>query len=116
LKLVIGNYINDGTSKNYWNASERHTTVLGESTILCGEPPTVNAAYLEDDCASNNEPCLFNISNDPCEYADLSGEYPEIVTELLEELKVWYDAQSTQLQRLCGTNKTASDPALFGGV
>ena len=51
--------------------------------IECGPPP---AEYDRELC--RRDFCLFNITEDPCEYNDLSAQYPEVVEQLRVRLDV----------------------------
>ncbi|KAK0055869.1 arylsulfatase I [Biomphalaria pfeifferi] len=56
-------------------------------TLNCGPKPS-NAS---DNCKPNVTPCLYHIPSDPCEYNNLAFSKPDIVTELLNELKAYSD-------------------------
>ncbi len=77
-------------------------------TVDCGGPlPSANAT---DYCSSL--PCLFDLSQDPCEYHDLSTALPGKVEELMSRLA---DFQATAVpmgfHKLNGTGCVDPDPA-----
>ncbi|RXG57584.1 Arylsulfatase J [Armadillidium vulgare] len=67
------------------NIFENIETRLKNAEVLCGEVPENATAS----CSDINNPCLFNISSDPCEYYDVSKLYPSIVEELLKKLQFY---------------------------
>lgn len=40
-------------------------------------------------CNALNEPCLFDIENDPCEITNLATKFPDIMMELENKLKYY---------------------------
>ena len=44
------------------------------------------AAEVISRCDPNQEPCLFNIRLDPCEYFDVADAFPEIAKDLKERI------------------------------
>ncbi|GIY55891.1 uncharacterized protein CDAR_96051 [Caerostris darwini] len=41
--------------------------------VICERPPPKTAFT----CQPTKKPCLFNITDDPCEYMDLADQYPD---------------------------------------
>ncbi|KAH9492409.1 hypothetical protein Btru_051041 [Bulinus truncatus] len=56
-------------------------------TLNCGPKPS-NASV---NCRPSVAPCLYHIPSDPCEYNNLAFSKPEMVTELLNQLKAYAD-------------------------
>ncbi|CAL1279737.1 unnamed protein product [Larinioides sclopetarius] len=56
--------------------------VYGNLRLTCERPPE-NEVF---PCISIQKPCLFNITNDPCEYYNIADLYPEVVKEMTEEI------------------------------
>jgi len=114
-KLVVGNQINGGTDDYFWDINYINNSNIDytKATVQCnGEEPMTD---LSADCASLNAVCLFDISNDPCEYYDLSSQYPSIVADMLAQLNSYYEIQQTPVQFLYDYDYFISDPDLYGG-
>lgn len=56
----------------------------GQPYIVKCEKPPINAST---NCQVSEQPCLFNITQDPCEYHNLAANMPNMVKELLNILK-----------------------------
>ena len=123
LKLVIGTeLIGGGTEDYYWDVSDLDNKWVKNIgiTVDCstgGNKPSVNLTDLTWDCGYNNEPCLFNITQDPCEYNDLHNDaaYSSILDDMITELTNYYDIQETPLQFVCNSNESGADPENHGG-
>jgi len=88
-KLAVGRWTNN-FDRASWSIADtnRGTGYTGPSLgieVTCGPPPT-----LEDNNVCRRNFCLFNISADPCEYTDLSAQYPAVVEELRDRLQQHY--------------------------
>eukprot|EP01084_Bolivina_argentea_P040821 75349_1 len=76
-KAVIGNYVIGFGSRFQWNQlASQH--LQSAPTVNCGSSrPDLSFGsfrqFAVQDCANNNEVCLYNLSDDPCEHNDLSG-------------------------------------------
>ncbi|RXG55841.1 Arylsulfatase B [Armadillidium vulgare] len=57
------------------NVFEKIAELKYEAEVSCGEIPENATAT----CNDISNPCLFNISSDPCEFYDVSGLYPSVV-------------------------------------
>ncbi|KAL9983621.1 hypothetical protein ACROYT_G005820 [Oculina patagonica] len=110
-KLVIGM---DDTYQLGWHA--RYPT---NSPPPWSENPTLPGAEIkcgpwtkgEGMCDSkNHQACLFDLANDPCEYKDVSAQYPHVVQELRQRL-VYY--HSTALPVVYPMIDPKADPKRF---
>ncbi|XP_071043518.1 arylsulfatase B-like [Parasteatoda tepidariorum] len=54
-----------------------------DSSIVCGE----NFLPVSGKCDFTSGPCLYNITDDPCEYRNIAHLYPEIVEELIVRIE-----------------------------
>ncbi|GBO35541.1 hypothetical protein AVEN_58421-1, partial [Araneus ventricosus] len=50
--------------------------------VTCEQPPPKEAF----NCDPSKKPCLFNVTDDPCEYYDISDQYPDMVNEMSERI------------------------------
>ncbi|MCP4296261.1 MAG: hypothetical protein GY786_11690, partial [Proteobacteria bacterium] len=80
-----------------------------EAAIKCGKRPE----NVTRDCSHEHGPCLFDIENDPCEYTDISKEYPDILQALLVKLQKYREGMVKPRNNF--TNDPLSDPKLHGG-
>ena len=112
-KAVIGNDIAGTDAKYAWN--QLHTqSRQGLPTVQCnGNQPNFNARFRRNNCATLRRVCLFNLSNDPCEYSDLSGNgaYQDILIELMEELLIEYVFQTQTFISYCPISRIGSNLA-----
>ncbi|XP_066922227.1 arylsulfatase B-like isoform X2 [Clytia hemisphaerica] len=84
-----------------YNASGKATTVVD-----CGPKP--------DKMTHCNEThCLFNLQSDPCEYNDVSSQYPEIYQQMKNKLEDYKKGMVPPVNQPGDKN---CDPDLFGGV
>ncbi len=65
-----------------WPAPPGEDTTTTNYSVKCGGTQPVAS---KNDCVNNY--CLFDLLNDPCEYRDQSSVYPDVFTELLEDLE-----------------------------
>ena len=77
-------------------------------TVKCAECDTTLPR-----CNNVTSPCLYNISEDPCEYNNIASQYPPVVDELMAELM--HFASQAQPPRNCPNYKWA-DPVYHGGA
>lgn len=80
-----------------------------QSVIDCGEKPA-NVSK----CFKAPNFCLFNITQDPCEYHDLSQKYPEIFNLMVARLQIYEDGMVPAKR-----NETVDpqvNPKLYNGV
>ena len=80
-----------------------------DAVIKCGPKP----AGFTKDCSKKHGPCLFDIEKDPCEYTDVSKDYPEILAALLDRLAAYQESMVTPRNNF--TDDPLSNPKLHGG-
>ena len=79
--------------------------------IKCGRPRPAHVRH----CGGKHYlPCLFNITNDPCEYEDLSKEYPSVYKMMLSRLGDYYRGM-VKPRRTTYTDPKAN-PKIHNGV
>uniref|UniRef100_A0A7M5VG10 Sulfatase N-terminal domain-containing protein n=1 Tax=Clytia hemisphaerica TaxID=252671 RepID=A0A7M5VG10_9CNID len=83
-----------------------NVTGKATSVVDCGLKP-------DKTTHCNETHCLFNLQSDPCEYNDVSSQYPEIYQQMKNKLEN-YKKGMVQSRKKPG-DKTA-DPRLHGGV
>ena len=79
-------------------------------TVRCGRPPAMPPAP----CTAES-PCLFNISADPCEHANLAAEQPALVEQLSKRLAEYRSTAVLSWENFVH-NDPRSDPARHGPV
>ena len=57
-----------------------------QAEVVCGDKPSTAIP-----CLPLKAPCLFDISQDPCEYNNLASQKPDMLNELLDLLD-WYNS------------------------
>ncbi|GBM48405.1 Arylsulfatase J [Araneus ventricosus] len=62
--------------------------------IKCQQPPPEN---FYDGCKPSKNPCLFNITDDPCEYKNIADQNPEVVAKMMDIINM-YKAESMEPQ------------------
>ncbi|CAL1302038.1 unnamed protein product [Larinioides sclopetarius] len=62
--------------------------------IKCQKPPPKDA-YIA--CQADKNPCLFNITADPCEYKNIADQHPEVVRRMMDIINM-YKAESMEPQ------------------
>ena len=114
--------VGGGTNDYYWDVNELDNPSIdyNDITVDCsggGTEPTVDLNDLSWDCGYDNRVCLFNISQDPCEYNDLSQDsaYSTVLDEMMQVLIEYYEIQTSPLQAVCADNETGSNPDKHGG-
>jgi len=85
-------------------------SLFKDAQIKCGPIPQ-NVRH----CGGKGfEPCLFNITADPCEFYDLSQKFPDVYQMMLDKLEVYHKEMVTP-RRISWTDPY-SNPKLHGGV
>eukprot|EP01060_Flectonema_neradi_P022840 TRINITY_DN3105_c1_g1_i1.p1 TRINITY_DN3105_c1_g1~~TRINITY_DN3105_c1_g1_i1.p1 ORF type:complete len:494 (+),score=74.41 TRINITY_DN3105_c1_g1_i1:97-1578(+) len=82
--LIIGE--TNPTTERGWYPPPQQNVEKTPYTVKCSRPPKNMTDYYNQ-CTSSY--CLFNVTADPCEYHDLSEEYPEILKSMIEKLHVY---------------------------
>lgn len=59
---------------NWWIVKDPDAELYDRAQITCVKPPPISSSS----CKPDVNPCLFNITEDPCEYTDLADKYPEV--------------------------------------
>ena len=113
-KLVVGNEVTKKTQCfSDWSCPNVDVNTVGTSTINCGgDPPILN---MTTDCPYNGDACLYDLSNDPCEYYDVKHKYPDAYNQLLNRLMYWNKTQAYPLNLLYPTQPNASNPEWHNG-
>lgn len=98
-------------TENVKSSSQTQNSQKGDITVTvdCGPKPQ-NAST---NCNLGKEACLYNLSDDPCEYFNLASAFPKIVDFLKARLQVYHDSM------LPPANKPIDpkgNPQLNGGV
>ncbi|KAG8194368.1 hypothetical protein JTE90_010984 [Oedothorax gibbosus] len=65
-----------------WLMKENDTWRQG-AAIVCGE----NFLPVSGKCDFSEGPCLYNVTEDPCEYKNIAKLFPEVVEEMLNRLR-----------------------------
>ena len=84
-----------------YNASGKATSVVN-----CGQKPDKTTHCLRAHC-------LFNLHSDPCEYNDVSSQYPEIYQQMKNKLE---DYKKGMVPSRKQPGDKMADPKLHGGV
>lgn len=92
------------------NKSESRKLLTSSAEIVCSKKPLkVNHCG-----GKNNKPCLFNLDNDPCEFHDVSKQYPIIYNIMLRKLDD-YRKRMVKSRRTT-IRDPGSNPKLHGGA
>ena len=93
-KLAVGNQLYDLNKEiSGWHPDFEDYGTDGElmkqfsfNYINCNRSnePQWNETYFANQCPFNNEACLFDLDNDPCEYFDVKNDYPEIYDKMVQ--------------------------------
>lgn len=124
-KLILGTdsamkYSDDTLCANSWcEIAEPEVASESQHSVMCSignedsnyQYPDIAA----DSCLFNNNPCLFNVMSDPCEWIDLRKENREVVDMLTRKLKQYNDTQTFPLYRQYPENATMANPAYLEG-
>ncbi|CAL1275001.1 unnamed protein product [Larinioides sclopetarius] len=81
MKLVQGT-VYEGKWDGWYGPSGRDPDRQVADGVTC-KPKPVNATT---NCKPAKKPCLFNVTEDPCEFYNLANDHPEIVEKLLKRL------------------------------
>ena len=109
--------LSPGTTWSGWYAppgldSSNHTTTrdaaLKNAVVTCGKPPSSPA-----ECTKELGPCLFDVTDDPCEYVNQAKSNPDIVNSLLKLLEEY---KKTMVPPRNQPLDPKANPDNFGGV
>ena len=84
-----------------YNASGKASSVVN-----CGPKPDKTRLC-------NEKHCLFNLHNDPCEYIDVSSQYPEVFQQMKNKLEDYKKGMVPPANKPGDEN---CNPDFFGGV
>ena len=85
-------------------------SLFKDAQIKCGPIPQ-NVRH----CGGKGfEPCLFNITADPCEFYDLSQKFPDVYQMMLDKLEVYHKGMVPA--KFNSTTDPRSHPKLHNGV
>lgn len=104
-------FLNESTNLSTIS-KEEIVEIRQKAHVTCNglKPPAIDSIK---SCDPQVAPCLFDISNDPCETTNLASDFPNIVSEL--QMKLEYYASIAAPQRDHPTDLRCN-PANFGGV
>ena len=85
-------------------------TLFKDAQIHCGPVPE----HVRHCGGKGFEPCLFNVTADPCEYYDLSEKFPDIYKMMLDRLEEYHKGMVPP-RRIAWTDPE-SNPKLHDGV
>ena len=109
-KLVIGNEVAGGHSE--WAELQDVNYTNAVPTVDCkGLPPKVN----HTECPYNGEACLYKLDDDPCEYYDVKGKYPNEYKTLMDRLYYYNSTMVTPLNLIYPDDPSGANPKQFGG-
>ncbi|XP_066922222.1 arylsulfatase B-like [Clytia hemisphaerica] len=97
--------IDHGYQDGWIKAPGHNSTGKATSPVNCGSKPEKVTHCIETHC-------LFNLQNDPCEYNDVSSQYPEIYQQMKNKLE---DYKKGMVQSRKQPGDKMSDPQLNGG-
>ena len=120
-KLVIGNEVAMFNEKSNWYLNVIDGIDVNYPTIDCGKHFDINqlpsmADYTQ--CPFDNDGCLFNIDEDPCELENVryrDDQTKEIYDKLYDMLLSYNQTMVTPLDVIYLPSKTDSNPHLFNG-
>eukprot|EP01083_Nonionella_stella_P157385 510957_1 len=120
-KLLVGNIGNQVTTlrdphgamdnicvagwctKTEFSIDEYETSLLPDATVQClfkNITQQLDISSIYNTCPFNGEPCLFNITDDPCEFYDVKASNTDVFNQAMDRLKFWYTQMVTPLSTL----------------
>ena len=103
-----GWYPPPGVEKDDQNVTD--PTLFNKAQIKCGPVPE----HVRHCGGKGFEPCLFNITADPCEYYDLSEKFPDVYQMMLDKLEEYHKGMVPA--KFNSTTDPQSNPKLHNGV
>ncbi|KAG8195028.1 hypothetical protein JTE90_008199 [Oedothorax gibbosus] len=81
-----GSPVRDILQKNgWWIVNDPDAQLYEKAKVTCQEPPP---EYVSN-CRPDVKPCLFNITEDPCEYKDLADQHQDVVSTLMQVIEAY---------------------------
>ncbi|XP_066922224.1 arylsulfatase B-like [Clytia hemisphaerica] len=105
-KIIIDSEHDIYASDGWIKAPGYNATGKAKTVIKCGHKP-------DKTTHCNETHCLFNLHNDPCEYNDVSSQYPEIYQQMKKKLE---DYKKGMVPNRNKPGDKMADPKLHSGV
>ena len=120
-KLVVGQEVIDTSDLCRSGWCPLNDTNQNDTTVQCSKSngnydyPKLTQKYIESHCPFNDEPCVYDIVNDPCEYYDIKDNNTDIYHQLMQKLLDYNATMVPSLKPLNPPQDEAANPANFGG-
>lgn len=88
--------------------AEKLTRLRGDAQVRCGD--LVEGA---EECVSTKSPCLFDLSNDPCERVNLASRHPDMMEDMEQTIEKY---RKTALKPRNVPRDANADPALYNNT
>jgi len=108
-KLILANRHDTSSWTSLWKS--------GTSTIDCGDSSSTVSTISSSRCqgSTQEEACLFDIENDPCELFDISDDNEDVVTLMYTKLQEYYNTLNPPLEMLYDSEESLCNPDNFNG-
>ena len=120
-KLVVGKEVIDEKNLCRSGWCPLNDTDQNGATVQCTKSngnynyPDLTQKYIQSHCPFNEQPCLYNIEDDPCEYYDIKANNTDIYNEIYQRLLQYNATMVTPLNLIYPENDTAANPKNLGG-